>query len=202
MKIFYSETSPYVRKCLVVADELGLRDRIELVAAAPHPVKRDQSVVARNPLGKIPTLITDDGTALYDSRVVCEYLDALAGGRLFPAGGSARWTALVEQALADGMLDAAVLVRYETAVRPENLRWSDWSAGQLDKVACGLDEIERRAGGFAARVDIGTIGTGCALGYLDLRFQSLSWRDRHPVAAAWFEKFSARRSMLATRPTG
>src|ERR1700690_3917047 len=147
MKIFYSATSPYVRKCLVAAHELGLRERIELVAAAPHPVNRDQSVVARNPLGKIPTLITDDGMVLYDSRVVCEYLDTLAGGRLFPAGGVARWTALVEQSLADGILDAAVLVRYETFTRPETLRWPEWTSGQLDKVICGLQEIERRAGG-------------------------------------------------------
>src|ERR1700690_3555295 len=155
MKIFYSATSPYVRKCLVAAHELGLRERIELVAAAPHPVNRDQSVVARNPLGKIPTLITDDGIVLYDSRVVCEYLDTLAGGKLFPAGG-ARWTALVEQSLGDGMLDAAVLARYETFTRPETLRWPEWTSGQLDKVICGLQEIERRAGDFGARIDIGT----------------------------------------------
>ncbi|MFI4890590.1 MAG: glutathione S-transferase [Steroidobacterales bacterium] len=200
MKIFYSATSPYVRKCLVAAHELGLRERIELVAAAPHPINRDQSVVARNPLGKIPTLVTDDGIVLYDSRVVCEYLDTLAGGSLFPAGGSARWTALVEQSLGDGILDAAVLMRYETFTRPENLRWPDWTAGQLDKVASGLAEIERRAGSFAARVDVGVISIGCALGYLDLRLTSLSWRDKHPAAAAWFGQFGARASMIATRP--
>ena len=200
MKIFYSATSPYVRKCLVAAHELGLRDRIELVPAAPHPVNRDQTVVARNPLGKIPTLITDDGAILYDSRVVCEYLNMVAGGPLFPGAASARFTALAEQSLADGVLDAAVLVRYETFTRPESLRWPEWIAGQTEKVTSGLAEIERRAAGFAARIDIGMISIGCALGYLDLRMGELEWRATHPAAAAWFEKFGARESMRATRP--
>ncbi len=200
MKIFYSPTSPYVRKCLVAAHELGLRDLIELVPAAPHPVTRDPSVVARNPLGKIPTLITDEGAILYDSRVVCEYLNMLAGGPLFPGAGGARFAVLAEQSLADGMLDAAVLVRYETFTRPEALRWPEWIAGQTEKVTSGLAEIERRAAGFAARIDIGTIAIGCALGYLDLRMEYLKWRAAHPAAAAWFEKFGARESMRATRP--
>ena len=200
MKIFYSATSPYVRKCLVAAHELGLRDRIELLPAAPHPVNRDQTVVARNPLGKIPTLITDDGAILYDSRVVCEYLNMVAGGALFTGAASARFTMLAEQSLADGMLDAAVLVRYETFTRPESLRWPEWIAGQTEKVTSGLAEIERRAVGFAARIDIGTISIGCALGYLDLRMGELDWRATHPAAAAWFEKFGARESMRATRP--
>jgi glutathione S-transferase len=200
MKIFYSATSPYVRKCLVAAHELGLRERIELVPAAPHPVNRDPTVVARNPLGKIPTMLTDEGTILYDSRVVCEYLNMLAKGQLFPGAGSARWTALVEQSLADGILDAAVLIRYETFARPEDLRWPDWIAGQTEKVISGLQEIERRAASFTGRIDIGTIAIGCALGYLDLRLASLAWRDRHPGAAAWYEQFGARASMVATRP--
>ncbi len=200
MKIFYSATSPYVRKCLVAAHELGLRERIELVPSAPHPVNRDQTVVARNPLGKIPTLITDDGAILYDSRVVCEYLNELGRGQLLPVAGPARFLVLVEQSLADGMLDAAVLVRYETAARPEQLRWRQWIDGQTEKVSSGLAEIERRATGFKERIDIGTISIGCSLGYLDLRMESLGWRGKYPAAAAWFEEFGARDSMLATRP--
>ena len=97
-------------------------------------------------------------------------------------------------------MDAALLARYETAVRPENLRWDDWTAGQLDKVTCGLAEVERRAAGFGSRVDVGTIAVGCALGYLDFRFASLAWRGQHPDTAAWFERFGARASMVATRP--
>jgi len=206
MKLYYAATSPFVRKCLVSAHELGIRDRIELVAAAAHPVNRDRALVAQNPLGKIPTLITADGAVHYDSRVICEYLNALGDGHLIPpagpssAPGVSRWTVLGDQALADGILDAAILTRYETAVRPEALRWDDWILGQLDKVHCGLAEIERRAQSFGNRVDIGTISIGCALGYLDFRFASLDWRGRHGAAAAWFEVFAQRDSMAATRP--
>ncbi len=200
MKLFYAVTSPFVRKCLVSAHELGLRNRIELLPAAAHPVNRDRTVVARNPLGKIPTLITEEGTALYDSRVICEYLNELGDGHLVPRQGPARWLVLVDQALADGIMDAAVLTRYETAVRPANLCWDDWVAGQLDKVACGLADIERRAGRLADRVDAGTIALGCALGYLDLRFATLAWRVRCPNAAVWFERFGRRDSMVSTQP--
>ena len=200
MKLFYAPPSPYVRKCLVAAIELGLRERIELLPAAPHPVNRDRTVVAHNPLGKIPTLLTDDATVLYDSRVICEYLNALGNGHLIPRDGAARWSVLVEQALADGIMDAAVLARYETVARPEPLRWNDWIAGQLDKVTCGLPELEKHASGFGERVDLGTITVGCALGYLDFRYPSIPWREKCPNASKWFERFGARASMVATRP--
>ena len=200
MKIYYSPASPFVRKCLAAAHELGLRASIELVDAAAHPVNRDRTLVAVNPLGKVPTLVTDDGTVLFDSRVICEYLNAMGDGRLIPRDGAARWRVLVDQSLADGIMDAAVLARYEAAVRPEPLRWADWSAGQLDKVTCGLDELERRAGGLGDRVDVGTIAFGAALGYLDFRFAALGWRATRPATAAWFERFGQRPSMAATRP--
>ena len=200
MKILYSATSPFVRKCLVSAHELGLRTRLELVPVAPHPVKRDPAVVAINPLGKVPALITDEGAVLFDSRVICEYLNTLGDGHLIPASGPARWRALTNQTLADGMLDAAVLTRYETSARPESLRWDAWIHGQLEKVTCGLAELERRAGEFAGRIDVGTIAIGCALGYLDLRYASMSWRDRHPATAAWYGAFAQRESMTTTRP--
>ncbi|MFM2121390.1 MAG: hypothetical protein RL722_2858, partial [Pseudomonadota bacterium] len=119
MKLYFSPTSPYVRKCLVVARELGVDGQIQLIGSNAHPVKRDQSIVAANPLGKVPVLVTDEGRALYDSRVICEYLDARYGaGRILPASGEARWNVLTLQALADGMLDAALLVRYEQIARP------------------------------------------------------------------------------------
>ena len=200
MKLFHSASSPFVRKCLVVAHELGLRERIELVPGAAHPVNRDASIVAHNPLGKVPTLITDDGKVLFDSRVICEYLDTLANGSLIPRTGSPHWRALTEQALADGMTDAAVLVRYENTVRPESLRWTLWSRGQLDKVHSGLAELERRAHDFPGRIEVGTIAIGCALGYLDFRYADLVWRRDHPRLAAWFETFDARPSMVATKP--
>jgi glutathione S-transferase len=200
MQLLYSATSPFVRKCLVSARELGLSERLDLIPATAHPVNRDPTLVARNPLGKVPTLLMEDGTALYDSRVICEYLNSLGDGRLMPRQGQAHWTALVDQALADGLMDAAVLTRYEMAVRPEHLRWNDWIAGQLDKVNCALAELERRAGGLIDRIDAGTIAIGCALGYLDFRFASLAWRGKCPHVAHWFEGFAKRDSMVATRP--
>jgi glutathione S-transferase len=200
MKIFFSATSPFVRKCLVAAHELGLRERIELVPGAPHPVNRDATIVAHNPLGQVPTLIADDGMVLYDSRVICEYLNALRDGELIPKEGAARWHVLIEQSLADGITGAAVLARYETALRPESLRWKEWTTGQLDKVRCGLTELERLAHGFVERVDVGTIAIGCALAYLDYRWGTLAWRAKCPVTAAWFERFGVRPSMLATQP--
>lgn len=200
MKIFHAPASPFVRKCLVAADELGLRDRIEIVPANTSPIGPDANVVAQNPLGKIPTLVTDEGITLYDSRVICEYLNGLGDGSLIPRSGDARFRVLTEQALADGIMDAAVLARYETALRPQALRWSDWIAGQLAKVNAGLEALEARAASFGDRVDLGTIAFGCALGYLDFRFASLAWREARPNAAAWFEWFGGRDSMVATRP--
>jgi len=124
MKLHYNPASPYVRKVRVLAIETGLMERIELVPEKVSPVDPNPDVVADNPVGKIPALVTDEGDALYDSRVICEYLDALHGGtRMFPERGEARWSALRRQALADGMLDAAVITRYETAMRPKELQW-------------------------------------------------------------------------------
>ena len=201
MKLFYAAASPFVRKCLVAAIELGIRNRIELVPAAAHPVNRDANVVARNPLGKIPTLITDDGLVLFDSRVICDYLNSEGGGGLVPRSATERLRVLTRQSLADGVMDAAVLTRYETFARPEALRWNDWVTGQLAKVNSGLDALEGEVANFGDRVDLGTIAFACALGYLDFRFASLGWRDTRPNTAAWFEWFHGRDSMAETRPT-
>lgn len=199
MKIFFSPASPFVRKCMVIAHELGLADRIERLPSAAGPVARDQTIIPSNPLGQVPTFITDEGQALFDSRVVCEYLNDLGGGSFFPAGKD-RWQALTEQAMADGMLGAALLARYEAVLRPEALRWDAWVEGQLGKVRDGLALIEKNAAGLDGRVDIGTITIGCALGYLDFRFPDLDWRASHPAAAAWYAGFSQRPSMQATKP--
>lgn len=201
MKLLASPTSPFARKVLVAAIELGLDSRIERTDAAVSPTNRNQTVIAHNPLGQVPTLVADDGVVLYDSRVIAEYLDHLAGGgRVFPVPGPARWRALTEQALADGIIDAALLARYETASRPAMLLWEDWRTGQLDKVQKGLERLERQVGDLGSRIDIGTISVACALGYLDLRFADLDWRSAAPRLAAWFATFAARPSMKATEP--
>lgn len=200
MKIYHSPLSPYVRKCMVVAIELGLANRIEIIPGAANPITRDQNIVAKNPLGKVPTLVTDDGMSLYDSRVICEYLNDLGQGKLIPASGAARWQVLAEQSLGDGMLDAALLARYENAMRPEALRWSEWTSGQLEKVHSGLAVIESNAAKWGETFDLGKITLACALGYLDLRFPTIDWRKQYPQAATWFAKFNARASMQATVP--
>ena len=200
MKLFYSPASPYVRKCMVVALELGLADRIEKLPAAANPITRDATIVARNPLGKVPTLLTDDGEALYDSRVICEYLNELGRGTLLPASGAARWRVLTQQSLGDGLLDAALLVRYEGTMRPEGARSAGWTAGQMEKVHSGLAAIEAGAPAWGAAFDIGKITLACALGYLDFRFAALDWRAAYPAAAAWHARIDARPSLQATRP--
>ncbi len=198
MKLFFAAASPFARKVTVCAAELGVA--LDRVPGTPHPINRDRAIVASNPLGKVPTAIADVGTVLYDSRVICEYVDALGGGSLFPAAGAARWRALTDQALADGLMDAGILLRYEALTRPAELQSADWKAGQMDKVTCALDELERQSAGLGDRVDIGTITIGCALGWLDFRFGDLGWRNGRPGLAAWFAAFDSRPSMAATRP--
>src|SRR6187551_3249768 len=131
MKLYVSPASPFGRKAAVLVAEHALADRVTQENATASPVARNTDIARGNPLAKIPTLVLDDGTALFDSPVICEYLDALSGSpRFFPTSGTAKWTALKRQALADGLMDAALLLRYEMAMRPEPLRWPDWMAGQ------------------------------------------------------------------------
>ncbi|MGH8291539.1 MAG: glutathione S-transferase N-terminal domain-containing protein [Steroidobacteraceae bacterium] len=179
MQLYFSPTSPYVRKVRITAAELGLGGNIELISIALTPINPHDALRSSNPLGKIPALITDDNNALYDSPVICEYLDALAGGhRIFPRVGPARWTALRRQALADGILDAAVLLRYEEALRPKELRWQQWVDGQWLKMRTGLDALEREH--LEGAFDIDAISVACALGYLDFRHASEGWRASRP----------------------
>ena len=199
MKLHWSSASPYVRKVNVCAEELGLASRIENVPTKvlPSEPNRDYGKVA--PLMKVPSLELDDGTVLYDSIVICEYLDSIAGNKLFPAAGPARWKALRLHALANGILDAAVLARYEGFLRPEPLRWDAWSQGQLSKVDQGLEFLERNVADLKG-IDIGTIAVGCALGYIDFRFADRGWRQKHPKLAAWFDEMSKRDSFRKTVP--
>ena len=201
MKLHHSVASPFVRKVRVVAIETGLDGRLELVTPTMTPIKPDADLVQDNPLGKVPCLVTDDGVALYDSPVICEYLDSLHDGpKMFPPAGAARWVALRRQAEGDGIMDAGVLGRYETFLRPEERRWPEWLEGQKGKFRRALDSLEGEAEDFGDTVDIGTIAIGCALGYLDFRYGDQDWRATRPRLAAWCERFSARPSMAKTAP--
>jgi glutathione S-transferase len=201
MKLWYSPASPFARKVRVCAIELGLAGRIEVAQVTVQPSKPNLELARENPLIKIPALKTGDGTVLYDSRVICEYLDALAGGnRLFPAAGAARWDALRRQALGDGVMDAGILRRYELAQRPEALHCADWLAGQQAKIDHGLDAAEREAGAWTAAFDIGHVTIACALGWLDFRFPDSGWRAARSQLAAWFKRVSERPSLAQTVP--
>jgi glutathione S-transferase len=185
MILRYSAASPYARKIRIAADVLGLSSRIEVVAAStadPNDTLRQQ-----NPLGKIPTLILEDGSALYDSRVIADYLDHLGGGNLIPPAPR-RFEVLRLQALGDGINDAALLIRYETAMRRPELRDQDaidLQQGKIDRALAALDATPP-----AGPVDIGQIAVACALGYLDLRFAG-AWRAKHAKLAAWLCDFAA-----------
>lgn len=201
MKLYYSPASPFVRKVHVCALELGLDDQIEKLPSAAHPVNQDPSIVALNPTGRVPTLLTNAGETLFDSRVICEYLDALDGHqRLFPAPGPARWRALREQALADGLLESALAIRYETLVRPEAKHWQPWIEGHQAKLHASLTTIEVAAHTIGERFDIGAIALACTLGYLDFRFGALDWRGDCPAASEWFAEVEKRYSMAESMP--
>jgi glutathione S-transferase len=202
MLLHTSPASPFGRKVAVVLHETGLWPKVERRDASLTPLAPDEAVCAANPLGKIPCLELDEGGVLYDSRVICEYLDGLHDGpKLFPESGPARFEALRLQALADGMLDTAVGLRYETFLRPEALRWSDWIVAQKAKITRALDRLESECAGFARRIDIGTLTVACTLGYLDFRFAADRWREGRPKLAAWYEEISERPSLVATRPS-
>ncbi len=200
MKIRHNPASPFVRKAMVVAHEHGLAGRIEIVPTVVSPIRANDSLAPENPLMKVPALTTDSGTVLFDSPVICEYLDALGGGpKLFPSGGAARWKALRQQALADGVMEALILSRYEM-LRPEDKRWSGWTDGQLAKARGGIAALEGED--LSGPCTIGHVTIGCMLGYLDFRFPNEGWRQRHPRLAAWYQAVEQLPSMQATRPVG
>lgn len=196
MKLHFSPTSPYVRKVRVVAAEKGLAGKIELLSSSPW-VEND--LPKANPSGRVPTLVTGDGTALFDSRVIAEYLDDIGdGGKLFPSG-AARWPVLRTAALAEGILDAGVSIANER--RKDKAHWSDWYIGrQKDKINRTLDTLEREAGSLSGPVDIAQIGVGVALGYTAFRKHVDDWSKGRPKLAAWYEGFRTRPSMASTEP--
>lgn len=201
MKLWYSPPSPFARKVRAAAIELGIADRIEPVEIVVVASKPNEAFARENPLMKVPALGTDDGGVLYDSRTICEFLDAFAGGgKLFPPLGAARWQALRRQSLGDGIMDAGLLRRYELVLRPQALRWEDWLDAQQAKIARGLDAAEHEANTWGDAFDIGQLTIACALGWLDFRFADFDWRAARPGLSAWFARVSARPSLAQTAP--
>lgn len=202
MKLWYSPTSPFVRKVIAAAHELGLTDRIEIIEAATSPVNRHAGLAALNPVGKIPAMQLDDGQVIYDSRVICAYLDSLKPG-LVPEAGPRRFRSMTLEALGDAIMDAAVLTRYETAMRPEDLRWKGWIEGQMTKVWAGIDSLETDWLDFLdGPLTMGHLAAAAALGYLDFRYADSRWRDGRPGLAKWYDAFAKRPSMVKSEPKG
>ncbi len=202
MTLFHNPASPFVRKVRVLLAETGQQDRVTLHGCMPTPVQPDAQLVHDNPVGKIPALRLADGTVLHDSRVILDYLDYQhVGNPLIPRDGSARWRRLTLASMADGMMDADVLVRYETALRPPEKHWDQWLEEQRNKIRRTLVELEADAiAELASHFDIASISVACALGYLDFRHPDLQWRDANPKLAAWYAEVSQRPSMLQTQP--
>ncbi len=189
MKLLYSPLSPYVRKVRMTMAMKGVGDRVQLVAADTNPGDNVE-INSANPLGKIPCLVTDDGTAIFDSHVICEYLDSLAPTPvLFPKSGPERWKALVLGSLADGILDAALLLVYEKRFRPEDKWHAPWQSRQQAKIDRALDQLEKSPPALGASPDYGHLTLACALGYLDFRHEG-KWRAGHPKLVAWLDRFA------------
>lgn len=198
MRLFYSPTSPFARKVRVLIAEKAI-DGIELVTVSPFDAPAE--LVTSNPLSKVPALILGDGRALYDSPVICEYLDQASGGTLLiPLGGDERWQVLRRQALADGIMETCLSLALEVNRRPENERSPDWIEHWCRTMRRSTDALETEIGSYSASIDIGHIATACALAYLDFRAaQHVDWRTGRPELAAWFGEFLQRPSMLATQ---
>ncbi len=199
MKLIYSVSSPYARKARVVLIEARLEGQVETEAIDPwaDPTGfRDD-----NPLGKVPTLVRDDGSPLFQSNAICEYLAARGSTHLYPTDPDNRWVAMRQLALADGILDASLTVRIELTFHEPGTISQKLVKRQEYSVALALDALEDEAETLGGPVTIGQIGTACALGYRDFRFAEVDWRSSHPKLANWFAGFAERASMTATNPT-
>lgn len=200
MKLHWSPRSPYVRKVMVCAHECGIADRIDCVRTVVAMNKPNIDLLRSNPLGKIPTLVLDDGSVLYDSAVICEYFDSLhSGQKLFPPSGSARWTALRRHALGNNLIDNLILWRNELT-RPDIQQSPEILAAFALKVGNAVNAIESEIDDIAATPpDIGQLALATALAYADFRFPDLGWREGRDGTAVWFDRFSQRPSMQHTR---
>ena len=201
MKLLYQTHSPFARKALVFAHEIGLATQIEVVHHETSPTQRNEEVFALNPLGKVPVLITDQGDAIFESSIICEYLDQFhSGTKLVPPGTTERIAALQMQALADGLSEAGILARWESTRRPEELRYPPFLNGQLEKVTSGYDFIEQNMN-LEGELTVGHIALATSLSWLEFR-ELPSFREDHPKMTAWYDAFSERESMIATTLSG
>ncbi len=196
LQLRFSHTSPYARKVMVIVHETGLSDEVSVVSTNPH---QEEALRAQNPLCKVPTLVLEDGNSLFDSPVIAEYLLALASNSdLLPLGGPARWSVLHQQALGDGICDAAVGIRMET-LRAAGEQSPGFIKRQEAAIIAAVDWLEGQARQLEP-ITLGSLAIACALGYLDFRLSHLDWRTGRPRLAAWYAAIETRPSLQATRP--
>ena len=199
MKLHSAAASPFVRKCRVCIIETQQSSDVEIVSAIGTPLNSENMPTTINPLGKIPALERDDGSAIYDSRVITRFLNDKAAAGLYPP--AALWDTLTLEATADGIMDAAVLMVYESRCRPEDIRSEEWMDGQWAKISRALDMLESHwMSHLEGPVDMAQIAVGCALEYLDFRHDARDWRVGRTALALWQARFSERESMLSTQP--
>lgn len=200
MKLIISNTSPFVRKVRVLAREAGIADQIEEVEVMTTPFATASEAAAANPVGKIPALVREDGPAIYDSRVICRYLDAKAGAGFYPEARI--WEVLTLEASADAILEAAVASVYEVRLRDEAQQSSAWIEAQEGKAKRGMAAIEDRwMSHLNGPLDAAQIAVACACGYIDFRLGSWDWRAELPQLGAWYDRFAARETMTSTVPS-
>ncbi len=198
MKLFVSGTSPYVRKARMVVLENELSDQVEEIDIKTTPLNTHEGLAEKNPLGKIPCLIHDKGFAIFDSRVICAYLDDKSSkASLHPARNYKHETLI---ALTDGMLDASVAAAYEKMIRPEKKQFQEWIDSQKNKIRRGLEVVESDFMDVLSHINMGAIGLLCVVEYLDMRHPDIRWRDDFPKISKWYQEFSQRPSALATQP--
>jgi glutathione S-transferase len=199
MKLLFASPSPFARKVRVLARELELNENITEIPVNTTPVSPAEEVTAANPLSKIPTLITDKGVAIFDSRVIAEYLLSIAN-KAAPEKGIERWLSLRRQALADGVLDAGLAHRYETLLRPKELHWAPWLEAQQSKMLRGLRALANDLPAIGDQAGLDAIAIACTLGWVEFRMPEIKWRESHPELATFFEVMSRRTSMMETHP--
>jgi glutathione S-transferase len=199
MQLIYSPASPYVRKCMVLLNETNQLGDVDLLEVSTTPVNTDPKTAAGNPTGRIPALLREEGPAIYDSRVICRYLDARAGAGFYPEARI--WETLTLEATADAIMDSAVLMVYEHRVRPPEMVYDGWVEAQWGKVKRAVDAVNARwMSHLNGPMDMSHIAMGCALAYLDFRHGDRNWREENGALDDWFAVFSARDSMKATAP--
>ncbi|MDW3118363.1 MAG: glutathione S-transferase [Roseovarius pacificus] len=199
MKLISSGTSPFVRKVHVLLHETGQYDDLEIAPIPTSPFDTAPEVASANPLGKIPALIRDEGPTLYDSRVICRFLDDRAQSGLYPE--SRLWETLTLEATADGIMEAAILMLYEHRLRPAEAVLESWVDAQWEKIERAVEALNARwISHLRGPLDMGQIAVGCALAYLDFRHDARGWRKGNDALDDWFALFSQRDSMKATQP--